>query len=438
MSRIKSSQDIIKSMVVENDSDENIERDFLMRNNANNIASIKLIDKNITEFEHAKYLFENIIPEKAKDLYDEGVIYIHDKTLMNYCVSLDCKQVALEGVPTIAKNMLASKPTKSFFKFMRHLSNVCVYITNQCSGALMFANFSTIVASYLKYNEEHGIKHEITEQELDREIGSLIWELNSPLRNGAETSFSNITMEFEKCSPVIANDFIIIGGEAKEEKYSELESKYIDMVNHAVIKFMGKGPGVGKIFTFPLITVQVGDDFNKNNETYKFLIEESKKFGGFYAENFRTHPYYNSDFKDVNPMIKPKDPTVSRSLCCVKDDTKMVVFDKNNVEYYMTIKELYDKYGKDDYTLSCDFFIDSLNPKTFEVERVALSGIMKKRNDSRLFTIRTSSMKTICVTGDHMLIVKDIVEDKVLEISCDSLMNLLSTSNSNRYMIPIM
>ena len=342
MSKVRNSQDIIKTMVIDEDDDTNEERDFLIRDNANNIFGVALISKQIHNYEHAKYLFDNIIPDKATELYKDGTIYLHDKSLMNYCVSLDMKQIALEGIPSNAKNMNKSAPTKSFFKFIRHISNAVTFLSNQVSGAIMLANFSTIVGSYVKYNEENGVHREITKEELYREIGSLIWELNVPLRNGSESPFTNITMEFDKCSPVIKDDNIIIGGEAfcqlvevgtgtpateealkfgiesdtMEIKYKHLESKYINMVNEAVIYFMGKGPGKGKIFTFPLITVQVGDCFDKNNETYKYLIEESAKFGGFYAENFRTRPFIDSDFKDVNPLIKPKDPNVSKSMCC--------------------------------------------------------------------------------------------------------------------------
>lgn len=322
MQKVKNSQDIIKVMVLDKDSDENEDRDFLIRENANNIYSIALVSKQIHQHEHAKYLFENIISKNATKLHKDGTIYLHDKGLMPYCVSLDVKQIAGEGIPTIAKNMNGSKPTKSFFKFIRHISNAVTFLSNQVSGAIMLANFSTIVGSYIKYHEENGVKQDITTEELYREIGSLIWELNVPLRNGSESPFTNITMEFDECSPVIKDDAINIGGEYVLDEagetilYSDLDSKYINMVNEAVIYFMGKGPGDGKIFTFPLITVQMGDKFDKNNKTYKYLIDESTKFGGFYVENFRTKSFLDSDYKDVNPLIKPKDPTLTKSMCC--------------------------------------------------------------------------------------------------------------------------
>lgn len=316
MSRIKNSQDIINSMVNEVDSEENVERDFLLRNNANNVYGIQLVNKNISDRAHAEYLFKNIIPDKAKTLYEDGVIYIHDKSLQAYCISLDMKQVALEGIPTIAKNINESKPTKNFFTFMRHISNAVTLLSNQVSGAIMLANFSTIVGSYIKHHVEAGEAREITNAELYREMKHLIWELNIPLRNGAETPFTNITMEFGKCSPVIENDYIIIGGEALTEKYSDLDSKYIDMVNDAFIDVMSNPPGPGKIYTFPLCTVQYDDNFDQTNRTYRKLIENAKKTGGFYIENFQTRPFTESDFKDVNPLIKPKDATACRSMCC--------------------------------------------------------------------------------------------------------------------------
>jgi ribonucleoside-triphosphate reductase len=430
MSRIKNSQDIIESMVVEKDSDENTERDFLLRNNANNVFSVQLINKNITERAHAQYLFEKIISKKAKQMYDDGVIYIHDKSLQNYCVSLDMKQIALEGIPTIAKNINASAPTKNFFTFMRHISNAVTLMSNQISGAVMLANFSTIVGSYVKYHTENKISREITEIELYREIKHLVWELNIPLRNGAETPFTNITMEFNKASDVIADDYIIIGGEALLDKYSELESNYIDMVNSVIIDVMSDPPGHGKIYTFPLITVQVDDEFDKTNETYKKLIKQSDKFGGFYIENFKTDSFLNSDFKDVNPLIKPKDPTVSRSLCCVAADTKLTIYE-NNLPLYMSISELLDKYDDDSIK---NIEIDSLNPITFKIERTKISGMLKKRNDSQIFHIKLLQQKEIFVTHDHPLLIKNNVTDEIFETTAG---DLFSMSNIDIFSLPV-
>ena len=138
-----------------------------------------------------------------------------------------------------------------------------------------------------------------------------------PLRSGAQSSFSNITLEFGKPSEEIKDDYIVIGGEARNMQYKDIPSAYIDRINQAIIDVMSKGTGSDGIpFTLPLLTVQIDDYFNYHNPLFLELLDKMYHWGGVYFENFKTKPFEDPYYKALNPLIKAKDPEVSRSLCC--------------------------------------------------------------------------------------------------------------------------
>ncbi len=175
--------EIIKKFVSDEDTKKT---DYLKRENSNFVYSLSLLRKNISNFAEEEYLMTEIFSPELVDAYRDGYVYIHDKQLSSYCQSVSCKDVAMNGVPTLAKNMIASKPTKRLRKLFRHFSNVVVLMSQQVSGAVMLSQMTTVLASYLYYEEMHGSKWSY--EELKEEMQSLIWELNMPLRSGSESA----------------------------------------------------------------------------------------------------------------------------------------------------------------------------------------------------------------------------------------------------------
>lgn len=293
---------------------EDKKTDYLKRENSNFIYSLPLLRKNISNFAEEKYLMEYIFPKKLVDLYKDGVVYIHDKQLSSYCLSVACKDIATKGIPTKAKNMIASNPTKKLPVLLRHFSNIVVLMSQQVSGAVMLSQMTTIISSYLHYEEKSGKKY--SDDDLKQLLQSLIWELNMPLRAGSESAFSNCTLEFGRPSAEIEDDFVVIGGELQLYKYKDIPVIYFDRVNKAIIDVMAQGTGTGIPFTFPLITIPIDDDFDFENDMFLYLLDKMYRWGGVYFENFRTKPFNDEYYKGLNPYIKPRDPEVSRSLCC--------------------------------------------------------------------------------------------------------------------------
>lgn len=294
---------------------ESKQTDYLRHENSNYVYSLPLLRHNLTNHAEEEFLFNHILPPKIKELYDEGIVYVHDKQLAPYCVSISCMDIATKGIPSLAKNMISSRPTKRISTLLRHFSNVVTLVSQQVSGAVMLAQLSTIAASYLFDEESRGITY--TDEELVELFQSLIWELNMPLRSGAQSSFSNITLEFGKPSEEIKDQYIVIGGEGRHIQYKDIPATYFDRINQAIIDVMKKGTGSDGIpFTFPLLTVQIDDHFNYQNPLFIELLDKMYHWGGVYFENFKTKPFKDPYYKALNPLIQAKDPEVSRSLCC--------------------------------------------------------------------------------------------------------------------------
>jgi anaerobic ribonucleoside-triphosphate reductase len=308
----RNSEDIIVTFT---SSSETKQADYLKRENSNFVYSLPLLRHNLTNFAEEEYFLRTVLPAKLTELYQDGVIYIHDKQLSPYCLSVACKDIATNGIPTLAKNMIASSPTRKLDTLLRHFSNIIVLMSQQVSGAVMLSQMTTVSASYL-YVEESIHGRQFSEDDLKQLFQSLVWEMNMPLRGGSQSAFTNITLEFGKPSDEIKDDFVVIGGKPIDIRYRDIPADYFDRINHAVIEVMKEGTGTGIPFTFPLITVPIDDAFDYENPLFLEMLDGMYRWGGVYFENFRTAPFINEHYTKLNPYMKPRDPEVSRSLCC--------------------------------------------------------------------------------------------------------------------------
>ncbi|HOJ45513.1 MAG TPA: anaerobic ribonucleoside-triphosphate reductase [Bacilli bacterium] len=311
MGMFKTTDELINKFI---GNDDDKRADYLKRENSNFVYSLPLLRKNISNKAEEEYLMEHILPRELVELYEDGVVYIHDKQLSSYCQSVSCKDVATRGLPSIAKNMLESDAASSIPTLIRHFSNMVTLMSQQVSGAVMLSQMTTVLASFLYEEERNGQFY--TDKTLTKLMYQLIYELNLPLRSGSESAFSNCTLEFGKPSEEIKNEYVVIGGEGMPYKYCDIPSEYFDRINIAFIDAMAKGTKNGIPLTFPLITVQIDDEFNFQNEVFLYLLRKMYQWGGVYFENFMTAPFKDDYYTTLNPYIKSKDPSVSRSLCC--------------------------------------------------------------------------------------------------------------------------
>lgn len=119
------------------------------------------------------------------------------------------------------------------------------------------------------------------------------------LSGNTQTPFTNLTFDIH-CPDDLKEQHPIIGGEEVDFTYGELQ-KEMDMINRAYIEVMTEGDAQGRVFTFPIPTYNITDDFDWDSENSKLMFEMTAKYGLPYFQNFM-----NSDL----------DPHMIRSMCC--------------------------------------------------------------------------------------------------------------------------
>ncbi len=113
------------------------------------------------------------------------------------------------------------------------------------------------------------------------------------------TPFTNVTMDLVPPS-IIADEHVIIGGKMQNAQYGEFQ-KEIDTFNKAFAEVMSEGDAKGRVFTFPIPTYNITEDFNWDNPTLESIWTMTSKYGTPYFANF------------IHSDMKPEDAT---SMCC--------------------------------------------------------------------------------------------------------------------------
>ena len=113
------------------------------------------------------------------------------------------------------------------------------------------------------------------------------------------TPFTNITLDLQ-CPVTLKGKPVIIGGVAQKETYDMFQNE-MNMINRAFCEVMEKGDAVQKMFTFPIPTYNITNEFDWDNPEYEPIWRMTAKYGIPYFANF-----CGSDMK----------PTDVRSLCC--------------------------------------------------------------------------------------------------------------------------
>jgi ribonucleoside-triphosphate reductase len=149
-----------------------------------------------------------------------------------------------------------------------------------------------LLAPFIRYDQ-------LTEDMVEQALQEFIFNINVPTRVGFQAPFTNITLDLF-CPKHLADEPVIIGGEYQQETYRDFQPE-MDIFNRALFRVMANGDAHGRVFTFPIPTINVTRDFDWDNENLKGLWEMTGKYGIPYFSNF------------VNSDMKPED---ARSMCC--------------------------------------------------------------------------------------------------------------------------
>lgn len=266
--------------------------DWQVKENSNMGYSLQGLNNYLFQEVSKTYWLNKIYPKEIRDAYEKGDLHIHDLgSISIYCVGWDLMDLLIEGFHGVA-DKVESAPPKHFRTALGQVANFMYTLQGEAAGAIAFSNFDTLLAPFIRYDG-------LTQKEVKQSIQEFVFNMNVPTRVGFQTPFSNITLDLNP-SPNFKDMPVIIGGKAQKEKYGEFQAE-MDMLNEAFFAVMMEGDAAGRVFSFPIPTVNITKDFNWDNPNYKGLWEITAKYGIPYFSNF------------VNSDMKPED---TRSMCC--------------------------------------------------------------------------------------------------------------------------
>jgi len=266
--------------------------DWRVNENANMAYSLQGLNNYIKE-EVTKYYWMNYIYSPAvKQAHVDGRFHLHDSgSLSGYCMGLDLEdllEVGYYGGP----GKVRSNPPSHLSAALSQLNNLLFSVTGEVAGAVAVSNLDTLMAPFIFYDN-------LTKKQVKQALQEFIFNLNVPTRTGYQSPFSNCTLDFT-VPKHMAEKPVLLGGKRMDKCYKEFQ-KEMDLFNECFFEIMNEGDADGRIFSFPIPTVNVTKNFDWNNPRYKALWDNTAKYGQSYFCN-----YVSSDM----------DPADAMSMCC--------------------------------------------------------------------------------------------------------------------------
>jgi len=283
-----------KSLVdVEASMNEYLQRlDWRVNANANQGYSLGGLILNTAGKVTANYWLNHVYPAEVGLAHREGDIHIHDLDMLaGYCAGWSLRTLLTEGFNGVPDKVEAAPP-KRLSSALGQMVNFLGALQNEWAGAQAFSSFDTYLAPYVR-------RERLDYEAVRQGIQEFIYNLNVPSRWGTQTPFTNLTFDWV-CPEDLREQVPVIGGEEMPFTYGELQVE-MDMLNRAYIEVMMAGDAKGRVFTFPIPTYNITEDFPWESENAERLFGMTARYGLPYFQNF-----INSDME----------PGQVRSMCC--------------------------------------------------------------------------------------------------------------------------
>ena len=266
--------------------------DWAVKENANMQHSVAGLNNYVREAFTKNYWLNEIYPSEIREAHQSGAIHLHDLGFFGaYCVGWDLRQILTDGFTGVDKKM-SSKPAKHLRSFLGQVVNATFTTQGETAGAQAWSSFDTYCAPFVKIDN-------MTFKEVKQAIQEFVFNMNVPTRVGFQCPFSNITLDI-KCPKTLKDQPIIIGGEMQDTCYGDYQAE-MDIINKAFCEVMLEGDSKGRVFTFPIPTINVTKDLDWDSDVINAIMDITCKYGIPYFAN-----YVNSD-------LSPEDAV---SMCC--------------------------------------------------------------------------------------------------------------------------
>src|SRR5450830_1778908 len=266
--------------------------DWRVNANANQGYSLGGLILNVSGKVTANYWLSEVYPREIGEAHRCGDFHIHDLDMLSgYCAGWSLRMLLTEGFNGVP-GRVESGPPKHLSSSVGQMVNFLGTLQNEWAGAQAFSSFDTYLAPYVR-------KDQLSYPEVRQAVQEFIYNLNVPSRWGTQTPFTNLTFDWV-CPEDLREQIPVIAGTEMAFSYGELQPE-MDMINRAYIEVMMAGDAKGRVFTFPIPTYNITEDFDWYSPNAEALFEMTAKYGLPYFQNF------------INSELKPN---MIRSMCC--------------------------------------------------------------------------------------------------------------------------
>ena len=315
-------------------------------------------------------------------------------------------------------------------------------MSNHQAGALALGTLFLDIAHIMLYYERTPLSQvkndKVKRKEIENHFQKLVHSVNFLSRSAVQSPFTNISV-FDKdkllsligednygwyfpMKKEVLQDNYIYEKSFDENQYKDFVVEYIMELQKIYIDFFSAGDPSrnGAQYRFPVSTVnmsKIWDEerqcytLDKNNELLKYIVHKDiPKYNIFCSEGTKV------------------------ASCCLGGDELIEVYNEDGVKTISDIRSfvnLYLKDGQNEAKINDNIYIMSMN-KDGDLEKVKITGVLKKKNNmSQLVHIKVND-RVISVTPDHMFKVKDKESGNLLDVSA-----LEISRNKDRYLLPV-
>jgi anaerobic ribonucleoside-triphosphate reductase len=273
-------------------SDYLSEKDWQVQENANTQKSVNGLNNYVREIFTKKYWLYEVYPEEVREAHENGDLHLHDLGFFGpYCAGWDLRQLLMEGFGGVP-GKVESGPAKHLCSFLGQIVNSTFTTQGETAGAQAWSSIDTYCAPFIRYDR-------LSYAQVKQCLQEFIFNINVPTRVGFQCPFSNLTFDI-LVPATLRNEPVIIGGAYQDEKYGDFQAE-MDIFNKAFCAVMLEGDIRGRVFTFPIPTINITADFDWSNPVVDEFMKITCKYGIPYFANF------------VNSDLSPEDAI---SMCC--------------------------------------------------------------------------------------------------------------------------
>jgi anaerobic ribonucleoside-triphosphate reductase len=266
--------------------------DWRVKENSNMSYSLQGLNNYLSSTVIAKYWISRIYPSNIAKAHFSGDLHIHDLGVLGpYCVGWDVSDLLLTGFGGVS-GKIESKPAKHFRTALGQIVNFFYTLQGEAAGAQAFSNFDTYLAPFIRYDH-------LSQKGVEQALQEFFFNMNVPTRVGFQTPFTNLTLDLT-VPDFMKDEGVLFNGKVTDDTYGDMAEE-MEMFNLAFAEIMRQGDSKGRVFTFPIPTYNITNDFAWDSPVAKAIFEVTAKYGVPYFSNF------------INSDLHPEDV---RSMCC--------------------------------------------------------------------------------------------------------------------------